>query len=101
MTQTVHYIWWPLQAGAAITLPLFGRTWILHRRRTVPDWLREHELVHAAQIERMGGRAYLRAHFRQRNALYGYARVWSTEWWLGRETKLEKEAYAIRAAEGR
>ena len=94
----VTFVWFPLQAGLAITLPFLGRTFVFHRQRHISKRVRGHELIHAEQIDRMGAWEYLRQHVGQRNAKYGRWRVWSRAWMFGREIALEREAYDLESA---
>jgi len=81
------------QAGAAITLPLFGRTYILHKDPAMERCLRVHEQVHAQQAEVLGARGYYKAHIVQRNRYHGFMRLWSKAWWYGKACPIELVAY--------
>ena len=87
---------WRFQVGAAVTFPLFGRTFILHKAPSLSRCLMVHEQVHVEQIERMGAWRAARTAIGQRNQVYGFMRVWSRDWIFGRDTEMEREAYAAQ-----
>jgi hypothetical protein len=87
---------WRFQVGSAITFPFCGRTYILHKAPEMARCLLVHEQVHVAQIERMGTWGAVRGAIEQRNKIYGFMRLWSRDWIFGKETEMEREAYAAQ-----
>ena len=66
MTRPVVWKVWPYQLGGAVVIPYGGTTYILVKRQAMLDdpgyqQLRDEELCHARQVERLGSRRYILA----------------------------------------